>query len=138
MQNRYKDKVSTNIKNDDTLARKIYSAADMILMPSLVEPCGLEQIIALRYGAIPIVRETGGLKDTILSYNKYNKEGNGFSFVDFNSNELLSTIEYALEVFQDKTSWNSIILNAMNSNNSLEKCASKYIKLYEKVIRDRV
>lgn len=138
LQNRYKDKVSVNIGSDDILARKIYSAADMVLIPSLFEPCGLEQIIALRYGAIPIVRETGGLKDTISSYNKYNKEGNGFSFTDFNSNELLSTIEYALSVFKEKKVWNSIILNAMNSNNSLGKCADKYIKLYEKVIRDRV
>ena len=95
LQYRYPDKVSANIKFDNTLAHKIYAATDMFLMPSLFEPCGLGQLIALRYGSIPIVRETGGLKDTISPYNQYNGVGNGFGFKNFNSNELMQIIEYA-------------------------------------------
>ena len=92
LQYRYPDKVSANIKFDNSLAHKIYAATDMFLMPSLFEPCGLGQLIALRYGSIPIVRETGGLKDTISPYNKYTGIGNGFGFKNFNSNELIQII----------------------------------------------
>ena len=99
LQYRYPDKVSANIKFDNSLAHKIYAATDMFLMPSLFEPCGLGQLIALRYGSIPIVRETGGLKDTISPYNKYTGIGNGFGFKNFNSNELMQIIEYALTIY---------------------------------------
>lgn len=133
---RYRYKVSSNIKFDNTLAHKIYAATDMFLMPSLFEPCGLGQLIALRYGSIPIVRETGGLKDTVFAYNQYNGIGNGFSFKNYNANELLNTIEYALEIYKDKNRWNSIVLQALSSNNSLEKSANDYKAIYNQVIGD--
>ena len=135
LQYRYPDKVSANIKFDNTLAHKIYAATDMFLMPSLFEPCGLGQLIALRYGSIPIVRETGGLKDTISPYNQYNGVGNGFGFKNFNSNELMQIIEYALTIYNDKNAWNNIIRQAMNSDNSWEKSAMQYKWLYEGVVK---
>lgn len=135
LQNRYPDKVSANIKFDNTLAHKIYAATDIFLMPSLFEPCGLGQLIALRYGSIPIVRETGGLKDTISPYNQYNGVGNGFGFRNFNSNELMQIIEYALTIYNDKNAWNNIIRQAMNSDNSWEKSAMQYKLLYEGVVK---
>lgn len=134
LQYRYPDKVSANIKFDNTLAHKIYAATDMFLMPSLFEPCGLGQLIALRYASIPIVRETGGLKDTITPYNKYNGKGNGFGFKNFNSNELMQIVEYALTIYNDEKAWNNIIRQAMNSDNSWEKSAMQYKLLYEGVI----
>ena len=135
LQYRYPDKVSANIKFDNALAHKIYAATDMFLMPSLFEPCGLGQLIALRYGSIPIVRETGGLKDTISPYNKYNGVGNGFGFKNFNSNELMQIMEYALTIYNDKNAWNNIIRQAMNSDNSWEKSAMQYKWLYEGVVK---
>ena len=134
LQYRYPDKVSANIKFDNSLAHKIYAATDMFLMPSLFEPCGLGQLIALRYGSIPIVRETGGLKDTISPYNKYTGIGNGFGFKNFNSNELMQIIEYALTIYDDKDAWNNIIRQAMDSDNSWEKSAMQYKWLYEGVV----
>lgn len=135
LQYRYPDKVSANIKFDNSLAHKIYAVTDMFLMPSLFEPCGLGQLIALRYGSIPIVRETGGLKDTISPYNKYTGIGNGFGFKNFNSNELMQIIEYALTIYDDKDAWNNIIRQAMDSDNSWEKSAMQYKLLYEDVVK---
>lgn len=135
LQYRYPDKVSANIKFDNSLAHKIYAATDMFLMPSLFEPCGLGQLIALRYGSIPIVRETGGLKDTISPYNKYTGIGNGFGFKNFNSNELMQIIEYALTIYDDKDAWNNIIRQAMDSDNSWEKSAMQYKLLYVDVVK---
>lgn len=135
LQYRYPDKVSANIKFDNSLAHKIYAATDMFLMPSLFEPCGLGQLIALRYGSIPIVRETGGLKDTISPYNKYTGIGNGFGFKNFNSNELMQIIEYALTIYDDKDAWNNIIRQAMDSDNGWEKSAMQYKLLYEDVVK---
>lgn len=135
LQYRYPDKVSANIKFDNSLAHKIYAATDMFLMPSLFEPCGLGQLIALRYGSIPIVRETGGLKDTVSPYNKYTGIGNGFGFKNFNSNELMQIIEYALTIYDDKDAWNNIIRQAMDSDNSWEKSAMQYKLLYEDVVK---
>lgn len=127
---KYPDKVSVNIKFDNTLAHKIYAGSDMFLMPSLFEPCGLGQLIALRYGTIPIVRETGGLRDTITPYNQYTGEGNGFSFTNFNGEELFMIIEYALDIFKNKKVWKSIVKEAIESDNSWEKSAKEYINLY--------
>ena len=135
LQYRYPDKVSANIKFDNSLAHKIYAATDMFLMPSVLEPCGLGQLIALRYGSIPIVRETGGLKDTVSPYNKYTGIGNGFGFKNFNSNELMQIIEYALTIYDDKDAWNNIIRQAMDSDNSWEKSAMQYKLLYEDVVK---
>ncbi|MGL5243913.1 MAG: glycogen synthase GlgA [Sarcina sp.] len=134
LQYMYRDKVVANIRFDNSLAHKIYAASDMFLMPSLFEPCGLGQLIALRYGSIPIVRETGGLKDTILPYNQYTDIGNGFSFTNYNSNDLMHVINYALETYKNKDVWTSIVTQAMNSNNSWEKSAKEYKKLYKELL----
>lgn len=134
LQSMYRDKVSANIKFDNQLAHKIYAASDMFLMPSLFEPCGLGQLIALRYGTVPIVRETGGLKDTILPYNQYNGVGNGFSFTHYDSNDLMYVINYALETYKNKEVWKSLVTQAMNSNNSWRKAAEEYKALYEEII----
>lgn len=134
LQINYPDKVSANILFDNKLAHKIYAASDMFLMPSLFEPCGLGQLIALRYGAVPIVRETGGLKDTISPYNKYNGVGNGFGFRNYNHHELINTIEYALEIYKDKEAWSSIVEQSMESNNSWSKSAEMYKELYQGLV----
>lgn len=134
LQYRYPDKVSANIKFDNGLAHKIYAASDMFLMPSLFEPCGLGQLIALRYGSIPIVRETGGLKDTIFPYNKYNGVGNGFGFNNYNSNELINVTEYAIQIYNDKKAWLNIVEQAMSSDNSWSKSANEYKCLYKGIV----
>lgn len=127
---RYRDKVRSCIQFDAALSHKIYASADMFVMPSQFEPCGLGQLIALRYGTIPIVRETGGLRDTITPYNQFTGEGNGFSFANYNAWELFQTIENALSCYYDKHVWNGLIKHAMQSNNSWEKAADMYINLY--------
>ena len=133
-QERYKGKVSSNIMFDNKLAHKIYAASDMFLMPSLFEPCGLGQLIALRYGAVPIVRETGGLKDTVIPYDEYNEIGNGFGFKNYDYNELKKIIEYAIDVYKSEKKWQSLILQSMKSDNSWLKSAKKYKEMYEELI----
>ena len=127
---RYHNKVSANIRFSNELAHKIYAGSDMFLMPSLFEPCGLGQLIALRYGTIPIVRETGGLKDTIIPYNECTGEGDGFSFANYSSWELMNTIEYALRCYKDKSVWKEITESAMKKDNSWIKSAETYKDLY--------
>ena len=133
LQYRYPDKVSANIRFDDGLAHMIYASADMFMMPSLFEPCGLGQLIALRYGTVPIVRETGGLKDTVVPYNQYNGVGNGFGFKNYSSNDLMYVTEYALELFRNKGVWRHIVEQSMDSDNSWDKAAREYAWLYEGV-----
>ena len=127
----YPEKLSANICFDNPLAHRIYAGADLFLMPSLFEPCGLAQLIAMRYGCLPIVRETGGLKDTVQSYNEETKEGNGFSFTNYNAHDMLYTIRRALGFFQDKPVWTRIRRNAMLTDSSWERSAREYVKLYE-------
>jgi len=133
LQFRYPKKVSAKLTFNNGLAHKIYAASDMFLMPSLFEPCGLGQLIALRYGSLPIVRETGGLKDTVTSYNEESHEGNGFTFGPYNSQDLLYTIERALSFYENKEIWNSIVRRAMEQDNSWETSAYKYKELYEEL-----
>lgn len=135
LQYHHPDKVSAQIKFDNGLAHKIYAGSDIFLMPSLFEPCGLGQLIALRYGTIPVVRETGGLKDTINPFNEYTGEGNGFSFRNFNAHEFYNTVAYAVRTFHNKWNWNMLIDHAVNSNNSWEKSAWEYKGMYEEVMR---
>lgn len=135
---RYPGKVSANIMFDNALAHNIYAASDMFLMPSLFEPCGLGQLIALRYGSIPIVRETGGLKDTISPYNKYNGVGNGFGFRNYDNRELMNITEQALELYNNKNIWKSLVLQAMSSNNSWEKSAKEYKLLYDQLVVEQL
>lgn len=127
----YKDKLSTNLLFDSSLAHKIYAGSDFCLMPSMYEPCGLSQLIALSYGTIPIVRETGGLNDTIQSFNEYTNKGNGLSFKNADSKDMLYTIRRGLELYHDKQKWNTFIKNAMNCDFSWRNSAQKYISLYK-------
>lgn len=134
---RYPSKVSANIRFDDGLAHRIYASSDMFLMPSRFEPCGLGQLIALRYGALPIVRETGGLKDTVKPFNEFTGEGVGFGFANYNAHELLFTIKHALEVYEDKTTWRNLVKNAMKTDNSWNASAKTYKKLYEELLKPK-
>ncbi len=124
-------KMCVSLVEDDILARKIFAAADLCLKPSLFEPCGAGQIMGMRYGCLPIVRETGGLKDTVAPYNEYTGEGNGFSFSHYNANDLLYTIKRALEIYKDKKNWESIVKSAMKQDYSWRTSAIKYKKLYQ-------
>ncbi|MBB6215788.1 starch synthase [Anaerosolibacter carboniphilus] len=128
---RYPSKLSVHIQFDDSLARKIYAASDLFLMPSRFEPCGIGQLIALRYGSIPIVRETGGLKDTVQSYNDYRCTGNGFSFTHYNAHDMLFTIQRALKSYQDKKLWIKVFKNAIYSDFSWHQSAQQYTHLYK-------
>lgn len=131
LEKRYPNKVATRIIFDNKLSHKIYAGSDMFLMPSKFEPCGLGQLIALRYGNVPIVRETGGLKDTIEAYNKFEFTGNGFSFYNYSSIELKNCIFEALEIYKRKDEWNNLVKTAMSCNNSWEKSALEYKRIYE-------
>ena len=100
----------------------------------MFEPCGLGQIIALAYGTIPIVRETGGLKDTVIPYNEYEITGNGFSFANFNAHEMLDIIRYAIGTFHQPNRWKELVKNAMLSDYSFDKSAEKYVELYRNIL----
>lgn len=133
----YEKRVSARITFDSAFAQQIYAASDMFLMPSLFEPCGIGQMLAMRYGTLPIVRETGGLKDTVEPYNRYTKEGNGFSFSNYNAHELLNCIKSAVEVYEDKETWNILIKNAMNTDNSWKKSARIYLETYKEMVHKK-
>lgn len=132
-QGRYPDKVRSRIYFNDAEAHLIYAGADLFLMPSLAEPCGISQLISLRYGTLPVVRETGGLKDTVIPYNEYTGEGNGFSFRNFNAHELLFTLKRALELYKDRDKWSSLMKNAMLSQNDWVKSSGEYIEIYKRL-----
>ena len=132
---KYNDRVSAQIYYSDAMAHKIYASCDAFLMPSLFEPCGLSQLIALRYGTVPIVRETGGLKDTVQPYNEYEGTGTGFSFANYNAHEMLGSIRYAKYVYYDKKrEWNKIIDRGMAQDFSWDSSAKKYQELYDWLI----
>lgn len=124
-------KVSANIYFSDALSHKMYAGCDAILVPSRFEPCGLTQLMALRYGSLPIVRETGGLKDTVIPYNEYEQIGTGFSFANYNAYELLNTINYAKEVYYNqKNNWEAMQERAMEVDYSWAASARRYEELY--------
>ena len=132
---KYGNKVSGNIYYSDPLSHKIYASCDAFLMPSLFEPCGLSQLMALRYGTVPIVRETGGLKDTVQAYNEYESTGTGFSFTNYNAHEMLRTIRYAEHIYYDKKrEWNKIIDRGMAADFSWYTSAAKYQEMYDWLI----
>jgi len=132
---KYADRVSANIYYSEELSHKIYAASDAFLMPSLFEPCGLSQLMALRYGTVPIVRETGGLKDTVEPYNEYEGTGTGFSFTNYNAHEMLGAIRYAERIYYDrKRDWNKIVDRAMEADFSWKVSASKYTEMYDWMI----
>ena len=131
---KYPDRVSANIFYSNERAHKIYASCDAFLMPSLFEPCGLSQLISLRYGTVPIVRETGGLKDTVEPYNEYDRTGTGFSFRNYNAHEMLSIINYAKKTFSTKKrEWNKIIDRGMAKDFSWKNSAIKYESLYNRL-----
>ena len=128
---KYKDRVSANIYYNNQRAHRIYASCDAFLMPSLFEPCGLSQLMSLRYGTLPIVRETGGLKDTVQPYNEYESTGTGFSFANYNAHEMLDTVRYAKYVYYSKRrEWNKMVDRAMAEDFSWTKSAKKYADLY--------
>ena len=129
---KYPDKISANICYSDDLAHKLYGAADAFLMPSRFEPCGLTQMISFRYGTIPIVRETGGLKDTVQAYNEYDNVGDGFSFTNYNGEEMLNVINYSKHIFFDKKrQWNQMVDRAMANDYSWNASKFRYEGLYK-------
>ncbi|WP_434797505.1 glycogen synthase GlgA [Terrisporobacter vanillatitrophus] len=130
----FSNKLSARITFDSAFAQQIYAACDIFLMPSLYEPCGIGQMLAMRYGSIPIVRETGGLKDTVTPYNKYTGDGNGFSFTNYNAHEMFFTLQKAITLYQDKNIWNNLIINAMNTDNSWKKSAQDYMRIFNGLI----
>ena len=131
---KYPGRISVTIGYSESLAHQVYASCDGFLMPSLFEPCGLSQLMSLRYGTVPIVRETGGLKDTVVAYNEYTKEGTGFSFANYNAHEMLHTIQYALSVYYGKKAdWKQLVEQGMQADFSWKKSARKYEDLYQKI-----
>ncbi len=128
---KYDNKVSANIYYSEDMSHKIYAACDAFLMPSLFEPCGLSQLMSLRYGTIPIVRETGGLRDTVQPYNQFESTGTGFSFSNYNAHEMLDAVRYAEQIYYDKKrEWNKMVDRAMAADFSWSNSAGKYENLY--------
>lgn len=134
-QGKYPDKVHAYIGYSEERAHQIYASCDAFLMPSLFEPCGLSQLMSMRYGTVPIVRETGGLKDTVNAYNEYEHTGTGFSFANYNAHEMLNTIRYAMNVFlNDKKNWQDMMVRGMKQDYSWRASAREYEKLYDKLV----
>ena len=130
-QDKYPGTMAARIEFDPALSQRMYAAADMFLMPSKFEPCGLSQIIAMRYGTLPIVRETGGLKDTVQPYNEFTGEGTGFSFTNFNGDEMGDAVFRAARLFWDnRDAWNQLVTQAMSQDFSWTRSADKYLDLY--------
>ena len=128
---KYPDRISANICYSDDLAHKLYASADAFLMPSRFEPCGLTQLISFRYGTVPIVRETGGLKDTVMPFNEYDNVGTGFSFTNYNADEMLGIINYSKHIFFDrKRQWNQMVDRGMGMDYSWKSSKEKYQNLY--------
>ena len=129
-QYKYPERFSVNIKYDATLAQRIYAGSDMFLMPSLFEPCGLSQLFSMRYGTVPIVRETGGLKDTVEPYNVFTKEGTGFTFSNYNAHEMKDAVVRAIEIYNNKEEWEELVKRCMSQDFSWMNSAREYKNLY--------
>ncbi len=134
---KYNNRVSANICYSEEMSHRIYAAADAFLMPSLFEPCGLSQLIALRYGTLPIVRQTGGLVDTVEPYNEYENRGTGFAFKNYNAHEMLDIIRYVKHIYyHKKREWNKLIDRAMAVDFSWKNSALEYQELYDWLTSD--
>lgn len=133
----YGDRISVNIQFSALLANQIYAGADLFLMPSLSEPCGLAQMISLRYGTIPVVRETGGLADSVQPYDLAAQKGNGITFSSVNAQDMLGAIKRGLALYQDQEQWSRILQNAMKTDFSWKKSAKQYIKLYKELDKEK-
>lgn len=134
LEEKYPKKLKVNLTFDNKLAHLIEAGADMFLMPSRYEPCGLNQLYSLKYGTVPIVRETGGLADTIQDYNLETEQGTGFVFKDYDSEELLTAVKRALDAYQDREKWKKLMLSGMHKDFSWEASARKYVQLYNKAL----
>lgn len=130
-----KGSIAVHILFDTKMAKRVYGGADMFLVPSFYEPCGLGQLIAMRYGTVPVVRETGGLADTVQPYDIKSGSGNGFSFQDYSSEALLASLERAVAIYKNDKKWHEVVSNAMNSDYSWEASARKYVRVYESTKR---
>ena len=137
MADRFPQQLSVNIFFDDTLARRIYAGSDFFLLPALFEPCGIGQLIALRYGTIPVVRETGGLKDTVFPYDEITEEGNGFSFTNYNASDMLYTLKRALDLYKNKNSWEMLVKKALRQNHGWDAPAREYGELYSRLVNQQ-
>ncbi|MDR1801304.1 MAG: glycogen synthase GlgA [Lachnospiraceae bacterium] len=136
---KYPEKVSANIFYSEELSHKIYGSVDAFLMPSLFEPCGLSQLMSLRYGTVPIVRQTGGLKDTVEPYNEFKHTGTGFGFNNYNAHEMMGTVRNAERIYYDKKrDWNKLAENGMKQDFSWTRSAKEYQELYTKLVRGEV
>ena len=135
-QSNFGGRLSANIMFNSSLAMKIYAGCDLFLMPSQKEPCGLAQMIAMRYGAVPLVRETGGLRDTVQAYNAETGEGDGFSFANYDAHDMLHVLGQALALYKDKTVWTQLTRRAMEKNFSWADSAAEYIRLYKSLKTD--
>lgn len=132
----YPGRLATRFAMNHQLAHRIYAGSDMFLMPSQFEPCGLSQMIAMRYGSVPIARETGGLRDTVLSYNKFTDEGNGFTFFNYNAHDMLHTVRRAVHYYNNNRDvWYRLIVRGMTGDYSWYSSAGKYMALYEEVTK---
>lgn len=131
---KYPEKIAVRIAYDNTLAHKIEGGADMFLMPSRYEPCGLNQIYSLKYGTVPIVRATGGLDDTIQNWNPADETGTGFKFSEYSGAALLATIQGALAAYKDKAGWQRLMRNGMSADYSWDASAAEYLKVYQKIL----
>ena len=131
----YKGRMSVSTEFSAELASRIYAGADLFLMPSVSEPCGLAQMISLRYGTIPIVRETGGLKDSIVPYNPDTGKGNGISFVSVNAQDMLGALKRAIDLYWDKEQWPILVGNGMNTDFSWKTSSKEYLKLYKDMLK---
>lgn len=132
--NRYPSKMSAQIWFNEPLSRRLYASSDMFLMPSKFEPCGISQLIALRYGSVPIVRETGGLNDTVHAYNEFTQEGNGFSFKNYNAHDMMSTIKRAISIYGQPEHWKQVTKNAFSGDYSWQVSAQQYVDIYHKIL----
>ena len=135
LEKKYNNKLRVITEFSNEKSKQIYAASDLFLMPSKFEPCGLGQLIALRYGAIPIVRSTGGLKDTIKEYSPYNQNGNGFTFKDYSVQPMLECMDRAINIYKDKDKWNSLVTSAMEEDNTWQKSSLEYKKLYQNMLK---
>lgn len=134
LESKYPDKMRALIQFDAKLAQEIYGASDMFLMPSAFEPCGLSQLISLRYGTVPIVHETGGLRDTVEPYDEFKNRGTGFSFLEFNSQTMMKMIDKALVLYQDREKWCQLMRRGMKKDFSWDASVDKYIEMYEDLL----
>ena len=136
MAQKYPNKVSVNIGFYSYNSQMIYAGSDLFLMPSRFEPCGISQMIALKYGTIPVVRETGGLKDTIIPYNEFIQYGNGFGFAHYNAHDMLFTLKRAINFYRMPEHWDKLVQSAMSQDLSWKKSTERYINLYRNLISE--